>query len=340
MRNLRTLVVALLACAGAWAQDAGTNSYTLKNLVTNQTDPHLVNPWGLSRPASASAKENEWWISDQFTGLSTLYDANGSVVSLVITIPSANGTATGSPTGTVFNNNNFLFATLDGTISNWNANTKPAAPGTACAKCHVTSASIMVNNSAAQAMYTGLTVAKNATSGAETYYAANNNGGVEAYDTSFKPVTLSGSFVDPNIPAAYKPFGIQAIGSRIYVTFYNGSSGGYVDAFDTNGNLQLSLAQGTFSEPWGIAQAPAGFGEFSEALLVGNTGSGLITAFNPTTGHLVGMLKNASGQKIMIPGLWGIEFGNGNAESGPTTTLYFNGGGDYSTGVFGAIAAN
>src|ERR1700722_2054943 len=111
MRNLRTLVVALLACAGAWAQDAGTNSYTLKNLVTNQTDPHLVNPWGLSRPASASAKENEWWISDQFTGLSTLYDANGSVVSLVITIPSANGTATGSPTGTVFNNNNFLFAT-------------------------------------------------------------------------------------------------------------------------------------------------------------------------------------------------------------------------------------
>ena len=162
MKNVWTLVAALLACAGAWAQDAGVNSYTLTNLVTNQTDPHLVNPWGLSRPASASPTENEWWISDQATGLSTLYDANGSVVSLVVTIPPASGTGTGSPTGTVFNSNNFLFATLDGTISNWNANTKPAKPGAACAKCHVTTASIMVNNSAANAMYTGLTVAKNA----------------------------------------------------------------------------------------------------------------------------------------------------------------------------------
>jgi uncharacterized protein (TIGR03118 family) len=340
MKNIWTLAAALLACAAAWAQDTATNSYTLTNLVTNQTDPHLVNPWGLSRPTSASAKENEWWISDQVTGLSTLYDANGSVVSLVVTIPSASGTGTGSPTGTVFNANNFLFATLDGTISNWNANTKPAKPGTSCAQCHVTSAGIMVNNSSKGAVYTGLTVAKNATSGAVTYYAANNNGGVEAYNTSFSPVTLSGSFVDPNIPAAYKPFGIQAVGAKIYVTFYNGSSGGYVDAFDTNGNLLLSLAQGEFSEPWGIAEAPAGFGGFSKTLLVGNTGSGLITAFNPSTGALAGILKNSSGQRITIPGLWGIEFGDGNTESGPTTTLYFNGGGNYSTGVFGAIAAN
>lgn len=198
----------------------------------------------------------------------------------------------------------------------------------------------MVNHSASGAVYTGLTVAKNATSGAVTYYAANNNGGVEAYDTSFNPVTLPGAFVDANIPASYKPFGIQAIGTKIYVTFYNGTSGGYVDAFDTNGNLLLSLAQGSFSEPWGIAQAPASFGAFSKLVLVGNTASGQIAAFNPSTGALAGFLKNASAQRITIPGLWGIEFGNGNTESGPTTTLYFNGGGNYSTGVFGAIAAN
>jgi uncharacterized protein (TIGR03118 family) len=340
MKNVLTLVIALLSCAGAWAQDTATNSYTVTNLITNQTDSHLVNPWGLSRPSSASLTENEWWTSDEATGLSTLYDANGTAVSLVVTIPPANGTGTGSPTGTVFNANNFLFATLDGTISNWNANTKPAVPGTSCAKCHVTSATIMVNHSAAGAVYTGLAVAKNATSGAVTYYAANNNGGVEAYNTSFDPVALSGSFVDPNIPAAYKPFGIQAVGAKIYVTFYNGSSAGYVDAFDTNGNLLLSLAQGQFSEPWGIAQAPAGFGAFSKMLLVGNTASGLIAAFNPNTGALEGILKNSSGQKITIPGLWGIEFGNGSTESGPTTTLYFNGGGNYTTGVFGAIAAN
>jgi uncharacterized protein (TIGR03118 family) len=340
MKNVLTVVAGLVWCAGAWAQDTATNSYTLTNLITNQTDTHLVNPWGLSRPSSASATENEWWTSDQATGLSTLYDANGTAVSLVVTIPPASGTGTGSPTGTVFNANNFLFATLDGTISSWNANSKPAVPGTSCAKCHVTSATIMVNHSATGAVYTGLAVAKNATSGAMTYYAANNNGGVEAYNTSFNPVTLSGSFVDPNIPAAYKPFGIQAVGSKIYVTFYNGSSGGYVDAFDTNGNLLLSLAQGQFSEPWGIAQAPAGFGAFSKMLLVGNTASGLIAAFNPNTGALAGILKNSSGQRITIQGLWGIEFGDGNTESGPTTTLYFNGGGNYTTGVFGAIAAN
>jgi len=340
MKNFWTFAAGLLVCAGACAQDTATNSYTLTNLVTNLTDPHLVNPWGLSRPASSTAKENEWWIADQATGLSTLYDANGSLVNLVVTIPPASGTGTGSPAGTVFYNNNFLFATLDGTISNWNANTKPSKPGTSCSQCHVTSATIMVNHSASGAVYTGLTVAKNATSGAVTYYAANNNGGVEAYDTSFNPVTLPGAFVDANIPASYKPFGIQAIGTKIYVTFYNGTSGGYVDAFDTNGNLLLSLAQGSFSEPWGIAQAPASFGAFSKLVLVGNTASGQIAAFNPSTGALAGFLKNASAQRITIPGLWGIEFGNGNTESGPTTTLYFNGGGNYSTGVFGAIAAN
>src|SRR5579863_7119820 len=117
MKTIRTVVAGLLVCAGAWAQDTATNSYTVTNLVTNQTDPHLINPWGLSRPSSSTAKENEWWISDQVTGLSTLYDANGAVVSLVITVPPASGTGTGSPTGTTFYNNNFLFATLDGTIS-------------------------------------------------------------------------------------------------------------------------------------------------------------------------------------------------------------------------------
>lgn len=337
-----TLAAGLLVSAGLWAQDTATDSYTLTNLVTNQTDAHLINPWGLSRPTNPSATENEWWTADQATGLSTLYDANGTVVNLVITVPPASGTGAGSPAGTVFNSNNFLFSTLDGTISNWNANTKPSKPGTACAKCHVTSASIMVNHSSSGAVYTGLTVAKNATSGATTYYAANNNGGVEAYDTSFNPVTLpAGAFIDSNVPAAYKPFGIQAIGAKIYVTFYNGSSGGYVDAFDTNGKLLLSLAQGAFSEPWGVAQAPASFGAFSKTILVGNTASGLIAAFNPSTGHLAGVLKNAGGQQIKIPGLWGMAFGNGNTESGPTTTLYFNGGGStYTTGVFGAIVAN
>ncbi|MGA2131220.1 MAG: TIGR03118 family protein [Bryobacteraceae bacterium] len=344
MKNLWMLGGVLLLCTCADAQ----NNYTVTNIVTNTQDPFLVNPWGLSRPASSTAKENEWWASDNVTGYSTLYYANktgtASLAALVVTIPPASGPGPGSPTGTAFNANNFVFATLDGTISNWSATASPIKPGTSCAKCHVTSATIMVNNSAAGASYQGLTVAKNATSGAETYYAANANGGIEAYDaTSFSPVTLPpGAFTDSTIPAGYTPAGIQAIGSKVYVTYNLNSGGGtgYVDAYDTNGTLKLRLETGWFNQPWGVTMAPASFGQFSKMILVGNTGSGWIGAYSPSTGAFQGFLESG-GADITIPGLWGLEFGNGNAESGPTTVLYFTGGGaNLTTGVFGAIAVN
>src|ERR1700691_4256949 len=342
MRIKVLLSAAFLSCVAAEAQ---TNSYTVSNVVTNTTDARLVNPWGLSRPARASLTENEWWTADQVTGLSTLYYASGTIVGLQVTIPPAGTTGTGSPTGTASNptNNNFAFVTLDGTISNWNPNTAPVTPSKSCAKCHVTSASIMVNNSAAGASYQGLTVAKNATSGAYTYYAANANGGVEAYDaTSFSPVTLSGSFTDPKIPKTYAPAGIQAIGSRIYVT-YNATAGGgtgYVDAYNTNGTLLMRLQQGWFNQPWGVAVSPADFGAFSSMILVGNTGSGWIGAYSPTNGTFQGFLQSG-GSDITLPGLWGLVFGNGSTESGPANVLYFNAGGaNLTTGVFGAIAAN
>jgi uncharacterized protein (TIGR03118 family) len=343
MKTMMGLGVALLFCAGGRAQ---TNNYTASNIVTNAQDSRLVNPWGLSRPSKASSKENGWWANDQVTGLSTLYNADGTIVALAVTIPPASGTGTGSPTGTAFNSGDdgFAFATLDGTISNWSAATTPIKPGTACAKCHLTSATIMVNNSLSGASYQGLTIAKNATSGAPTYYAANANGGVEAYDaTSFAPVTLPpGAFTDSQIPATYSPAGIQAIGSKIYVT-YNAIAGGgtgYVDAYNTNGKLLLRLQQGWFNQPWGLAQAPSDFGAFSSMILVGNTGSGWIGAYSPSNGTFQGFLQSGA-QTLTIPGLWALEFGDGSTESGPTNVLYFNAGGaNLTTGVFGAITAN
>jgi uncharacterized protein (TIGR03118 family) len=350
MKIARLVVIALLLCVVAGAQ---TNSYTVTPIVNNTQDPYLINPWGLSRPVSASVGENEWWAADNGTGYSTLYyaDKSGpqSLAPLVITVPSASGTVHGSPTGTAYNaavgpgpgKENFTFATLDGTISNWNAGQQPAPGGSGCYRCHVSNATIVVNNSSAKASYTGLAIATNATTHAPTYYAANNQGSVEAYDAaSFIPVPLSGSFSDPTIPAAYKPFGVQAFGSVIVVTFYNGVSGGYVDAFDTNGNRKGRLAQGSFSEPWGVALAPANFGAFSNMLLVGNTNSGWIAAFDPKSGAFKGFLNDSTGNPITIPGLWAIAFGNGNPKSGPVNTLYYNGGGRYTTGVFGAITAN
>jgi uncharacterized protein (TIGR03118 family) len=299
-------------------------------------------------------KENEWWVSDNGTGYTTLYYANKtggqSLAPLVINVPPAMGKGIGSPTGTAYNaaagpgpgKNNFTFATLDGTISNWNAGQKPSPGGSGCYQCHVTTTTIKVNHFTKGASYTGLALATNATSHRPTYYAANNKGGVEAYDaTTFAPVTLSGKFSDPSIPSAYKSYGIQSIGTRIYVTYFNGQSGGYVDAFDTNGNRKLRLVSGFLDEPWGVAQAPANFGAFSNSILVSNTTSGWIAAFNASTGAFQGYLSDSTVNTITIPGIWGISFGNGNVDSGPTNTLYYAAGGsDENSGGFGAISPN
>lgn len=350
MKTACAIAVAFFVCMTAMAQ---SNSYTVTPIVNNTQDSYLVNPWGISRPASSSKSENEWWVSDNATGYTTLYYADqsgpASLAPLVIAIPTALGQGLGTPTGTAYNAavgpgpgaENFTFATLDGTISNWNAGQRPSQQGQGCYQCHVTSTTIMVNNNGAGASYTGLTIATNATTKNPTYYAANHNGGVEAYDaTTFSRVTLTGTFTDPKIPAGYTPFGIQAIGSYILVTFYNGSSGGYVDAFDTNGNLKARLATEGLDEPWGLTIAPANFGAFSNSLLVGNTATGWIAAYETKTLMFQGFLNDSSGSPITIPGLWGIEFGDGNPKSGPTTTLYYAAGGDYTTGVFGAITAN
>jgi uncharacterized protein (TIGR03118 family) len=324
MKNAYILTIVLLASMGASAQDA-TNSYTQTNLVSDIpgmgtfTDPHLVNPWGLSRSAASY-----WWAADEGTGVSTLYNGAGAVQSLVVTVPPASGTGAGTPTGTVAVGSEFIFVTLDGTISAWTGGT---------------SAVIKVSNPGA--VYTGCTSAKDGT--VETIYVANSAGGVEAYTTTFSRVTLAaGAFQDPSIPAGYTPYGIQAIGKKIYVTFAWGpNQGGYVDVFNPAGTLLMSLAQGWFNEPWGIAEAPAGFGKFAHAVLVGNVGSGWIGAYKATTGKFLGFLDNASKQTITIPGLWALYFGGGNSTSGPKTSLYFAAGIDnYLHGLFGTITAN
>ena len=327
MKNTYKLSIVLLAAMGASAQDTATNSYTQTNLVSDIsgmatfTDPHLINPWGLSRSASSF-----WWASDDGTGVSTLYNGAGAIQSLVVTVPPASGTGTGTPTGTVALGSEFIFVTLDGTISAWTSGTR---------------AVVKVNNSGSGAVYTGCTTAKNGT--VQTIYVANSAGRVEAYTTAFSRITLAaGAFEDPSIPAGYTPYGIQAIGTKIYVTFSAApGAGGYVDLFNPAGTLLLSLAQGWFNQPWGIAQAPAGFGKFQKSVLVGNVGSGEIGAYNPTTGKFLGFLENAAAKPIKIPGLWALYFGGGNTNSGPASSLYFTAGIDnYLHGLFGTITAN
>jgi uncharacterized protein (TIGR03118 family) len=325
MKNVYKLSLALLACIAAYGQDTTTNSYTQTNLTSDvagkaaNTDPNLKNPWGLSDNSGSP-----WWVSDQVTGLTTWYDSTGTVVPLVVGILPASGTGTGSPTGTAVLNGNFVFVTLDGTIQQWLGGADTV---------------IEVNNSSKGAVYTGCTVITSG--GVSRLFVANAAGGVEAYDSTFAPVTLAtGAFTDPTVPAGYAPYGIQTVGSKIYVTFTQapGTGNGYVDAFSPAGKLMVRLQHGNWmNEPWGIAQAPASFGAFSEALLVGNTGSGTIAAFNPTNGHFLGFLKNSSGTPVMNGGLWALAFGLGGS-SGPSTTLYFTAGLDnFKHGLFGSI---
>jgi uncharacterized protein (TIGR03118 family) len=336
------LGTALMLAMGVEAQ---AGNYTVTSIVTNSKDKHLTNPWGLSHLPKNHDAFNQWWVADNVSGFSTLYTASGDKVGLTVRIPSASGSGPGSPAG-ISNNpaaEEFVFATLDGTISAWNAYSTPVKPGKGCYECHVSDATIVVNNWGTGASYQGLTSATKGKTGALTYYAANANGGVEAYDaTTFSRVDLpADAFKDSMIPTTYTPAGIQAIGSRIFVA-YDASAGGgtgYVDAFDTNGKFSLRLENGWFDQPWGVAASPANFGTFSDMILVGNTGSGWIGAYDKTSGAFAGFLQSG-GYDLTIPGLWAIEFGDGAGQSGPTSTLYFNAGGaTQTTGEFGSITA-
>ena len=296
-------------------------------------DSLLVNAWGLTYGPGGP-----FWISDEGTGWSTLYDARGNPQGLQVVVPSANGTSAGSPTGIVFNPSGtdfqvqgwasiFLFAALDGTISGWAPQSNP------------TQSIIAVNNSGSNASYTGLAIT-NKTSGNSLFAADINNNKVDIYDANFNFVS---SFTDPGVPANFAPFGIQDINGQVYVTFAptNGGANGVVDIFTESGALVKHLIKGSpLNQPWGIAMAPANFGPLSNTLLISNNinNKGTINGFNPTTGAFVGTVSNAEGNPIFIDQLWGILFGGGTTNNGLTNWLYFTAGPNNNTnGTFGTI---
>jgi len=340
VRSNRAFVsLALMALAALWmpAPAAAQSNYHLIALVSNQAgkakhvDPQLVNAWGM-----AYAPTGPFWVSDEGTGVSTIYTGLGVKQSLVVAIPPAIGTGKGKPTGQVFNGTSdfvvsqnglsgpatFIFDTEDGTISGWNSTVNG------------TQAVIAVNNPGA--VYTGL--AMGTKGGANFLFAADNaNNRIDVYDAQFNFVT---SFTDTSLPAGSAPYNVQNIKNQLFVTFTNGSGGGVVDIFSTSGTLLKTFASGgTLKSPWGIALAPANFGGASKALLVGNLGDGRINAFNLTTGALIGQLKDTTNKVISIQGLWALAFGGGTAENGATNQLFFTAGnGFYQDGLFGVIA--
>ncbi len=341
MRHVASVLAALIPFSlVAQTSTAPKNAYVQHNLVADQagnadvTDPNLLNPWGISITATSP-----FWVSNHDKGNATVYNGSGTITNLVVTIPpgSSGGASTGTPTGQVTGNAanwllpapngkpaSFIFATEDGTISAWNG----SVTGTPVTAVKV------VDNSAAGAIYKGL-----ATVGAGTpmLYAANFHAGtIDVFDGTFSPTTVSGGFKDPNLPAGYAPFNIWNIGGKLYVAYalqdankkFNvpGAGNGVVDVFDTNGNMLQRIASGgTLNSPWGMAIAPATWGAFGGALLVGNFGDGKINAFDLTSGSALGTMLDPAGNPIINTGLWALIFGNGKSGGDPNT-LYIAAG--------------
>ena len=196
-------------------------------------------------------------------------------------------------------------------------------------------------------MFTGLAISTGS-AGHYLYAADFANATISIFDHSFAPTTLVGSFTDPLLPSGFAPFNIQTIGSRLYVTYAKrdtlglvaGPHLGYVDVYRFDGTFVKRLASGgPLDAPWGLVRAPSGFGAFSGDILVGNTGNGRISAFNPTTGHFVGQVHRNDGTILHIPGLRGLLFGNGSAAT-PTSLLFTAGPAGGTHGLLGAIETN
>lgn len=328
-----TLLAVAVLLASASAQYKATQLVSNLPGVAPWQDTKLVNGWGLARAAGSP-----FWVSDQGTAFSTLYDRNGVPQGLQVEIPKV-GTGFTGPSGIVFNGSNdfkvakngmtapalFIFATVDGSISGWNFGVD------------LTHAVLAVNNWATGASYTGLAIT---TDGTNLLFAADNaNNRVDVYNGSFK---LINTLTDSTIPAGFHAYGIQEINNQIFVTFASVGdvANGFIDVFSESGGFVKRFAQGSpLNQPWGMAVAPSNFGPFSNALLVGdNLPNGTINAFNLQTGKFLGTLKDASGKPILIDQLWGLEFGGGNATNGATNQLFYAAGpSNYANGAFGVV---
>jgi uncharacterized protein (TIGR03118 family) len=348
-RSLAVIAVAVLVAAGAAQARQAAGIYTVHPLVsdggapaTASTDASLVNAWGLS-----AGPTTPWWSANNGTNTSTLYAGTGVKAALTVTVP-------GGPTGTVFNGNatdfvvnqsgksgaaRFLFATEAGTILGWS----PTVNGTA--------AVVGVDRSTTGAVYKGL-----ATANDRLYATDFHNGRVDVFDATFAPVSASGGFKDAKIAKGFAPFGVQALGGDIFVTYAKQDAAkkadvplpgqAFVDEFTPDGQLVARVVNSgkknaPLNAPWGLAMAPSDFGSFGGDLLVGNFGNGRISAYakRGTAWVYKGQLRSADGTLVAIDGLWAIAFGNGSA-AGPTNTLYFlSGPSGGQHGLYGSITA-
>jgi uncharacterized protein (TIGR03118 family) len=377
MRLLPTTALVIIAAGSASlalaADDPARNAYVVTPLVSNLAgqaatqDPVLQNAWGVAFSPAGSP----FWVNDNDTGCSTLYDGSGNKLGLQVSVPLPGNVvpasschaidpanppnpAPAAPTGIIWNPSasflvpgtkiaaSFIFATEDGTLSAWAGGLNPAD-----------NAVIAVDNSTsgAGAVYKGLVFGLNAKGG--FLYATNFRAAtVDVFGPNgatglFTPASTDGGFVDPELPPGYAPFGIANIDGDLFVTYARqnaakhddvaGAGRGFVDVFDTDGHLLRRFAsRGALNSPWGVTRASFAFGRFSGKILVGNFGNGHVNAFN-NDGSFVGELEDGHGKALVIDGLWTLTLGGGRGSS--SDAVYFAAGpNSEGNGVFGTIA--
>ena len=341
------LIGFLLAVASASAQTIGyrqTNlASTLPN-VANNVAPTLVNPWGMS-----FLNGQPFFIADNGAGKVTALDATGlGVRPGSFTIPNAAGTGFDSPTGIVADQNSsfgspslinpFVIVTEQGTIFTWGPDAQGNLPQ---------QATLVRNNTATGSVYKGVAILNSTLTAPALAVTDFRGASIQTFLHGFIPVALPGSFTDPNLPAGYAPFGIQVIGSQVFVTYalqdaakqdpVFGPGNGIVNIFDMDGNFVKRFATGgALNAPWGITHASASFGPFSNDLLIGNVGDGTISAFDPASGQSVGTLLDGNGTAITAVGLNGLAF-RADAFGDPNTLYFTSQVNSAQNGIFGAI---
>jgi uncharacterized protein (TIGR03118 family) len=326
------VATAVVAALVLWPR--ASSAYAVQPLVSDNTtapnrDPTLVNAWAL-----AASDTGPWWMTSQARNVSPLYAASGRKQALSVRVD-------GGPTGVVYNGGDgflvhggghtaparFIYACQDGSIRGW----APSVP-----RSWSDEAEIAVSGADTGAIFGGVTLAR-LPNGSQRLYAANfHNDRVEMYDEHWRHLVDPKAFVDLEKPAWYAPFGIQAIGDRIFVTFVgpapvdgnDDSTTGFVDEFDLNGKLIAHVGDSThLAEPWGLALAPKSWGRFANDLLVANFGTGFIAAFerHGSGWRFAGNLPGRNGKPLKVHGVWGIAFGRGGM-SGPRDRLFFAAG--------------
>src|SRR6266404_8696294 len=325
----RVISSATALVIGMLCQKASAQLYAQSNLVSDVpgvaafTDTNLAVAWGI-----ISSSTSPWWVNTTASGLSLLFNGMGQPLPLVVAVPPTNPA---TATGIAFNGGSgfqvesnlpaaFIFATLNGTISAWNSH--QSDPQLAVLK---------VDNQGV-AQYSGVALAER--NGQDFLYAANfGQRRIDVFDSNFNPVMLpSGAFTDANVPQNLAVFNVINMNGDLVVTYAptnalpgpNQAGQGFVDIFDANGMLILTLEAGPWmNSPWGVALAPKDFGKFSRTLVIGMFGSGQIAAFDTEHGHFRGLLKGSDEKPITFgKGLWGLGFGNGSG-AGPVNQLYF-----------------